>query len=92
MVLLLFLMLVILIVKYWYLVVGALVLYLVWRWGVEPWRQARAWEAHDRLRHARARREIDRIAFETARAMHQAAAHASGDVIEGTAVEVRRGE
>jgi hypothetical protein len=92
MVFLLFLMLVMLIVHYWHLVAGALVLYLLWRWGIEPWRQARAREAHDRLRHAQARREIDRIAFETARAMYQAAANASGDVIETTAIEVRRDE
>ncbi len=92
MVLLLFLMLVMLIVQYWHLVVGALVLYLVWRWGIEPWRQVRAREAHDRLRHARARREIDRITFETARAMHEAAARANGDVIESTAVELRERE
>lgn len=90
MVLLLLLMVVMLIVQHWHLVVGALVLYLVWRWGIDPWQQARVREAHDRLRHAQARREIDRITFETARAMHQAAAHASGDVIESTAVEVRR--
>jgi hypothetical protein len=90
MVLLLLLMLVMLLVQYWHLVVGALVLYLVWRWGIDPWQQTRAREAHDRLRHARARREIDRIAFETARAMHEAAARASGDVIESTAVEVGR--
>lgn len=90
MVLFVFAMLVMLIVQHWHLVVGVLVLFLVWRYGVEPWRQARKWEAHDRLRHARARREIDRITFETARAMHQAAAHANGDVIEGTAVEVKR--
>jgi uncharacterized membrane protein len=88
--LLLALMLVMLIVQYWHLVVGVLVLYLVWRWGFEPWRQARAREAHNRLRHAQARREIDRIAYETARAMHRAAAHASGDVIEGTCREVTR--
>jgi hypothetical protein len=92
MVFILFLMLVMLIVHYWHLVVGALVLYLVWRWGIEPWRQARAREAHDRLRHARARREIDRIAFETARAMIAAGTNASGEVIDTTAVEVQRGE
>lgn len=92
MVLFVFVMLVMLIVQYWHLVVGVLVLGVVWRYGFEPWRQARAWEAHDRLRHARARSEIDRITFETARAMHQAAAYASGKVIDSTAIEVRRGE
>ncbi len=91
MALLLLLMLVMLIVKYWHLVVGALVLYLVCRWGIEPWREARAREAHDRLRHARARREIDDITFATARGMYDAAARGSGDVIEGTAIEEWRG-
>ena len=89
MALLLLLMLVMLIVKYWHLVVGALVLYLVWRWGIEPWREARVREAHDRLRHVRARRKIDRITFETTRAIHEAAARANGDVIESTAIEER---
>jgi hypothetical protein len=89
MVLFVFVMLVMLIVQYWHIVVGVLILFLLWRYGFEPWRQAQIREAHDRLRHARARREIDRITFETARAMHQAAAHANGEVIDATAVEVR---
>lgn len=90
MALLLVLMVVMLLVKFWHLVAGALVLYLVWRWGIEPWREARALEIHDRVRHTRARREIDDITLATARAMHEAAAEAEGEVIEGTAVEVRR--
>jgi hypothetical protein len=71
-----------LLVKFWYFVIAALVLYLAWRWGIGPWREARAMEARDRLRHARARREIDEITFATARAMYDAAARANGDVIE----------
>jgi uncharacterized membrane protein YdjX (TVP38/TMEM64 family) len=88
MVLLLFLMLVMLIVEYWHLVVGALVLYLVWRWGVEPWQQARAREAHDRLRHEHARKEIDAIALVTTRAMFEATQNS--DAVDGRAVERRR--
>lgn len=88
MALLLVLTVLMLLAKHWHLVIAALVLYLVWRWGIEPWREARVLEAHDRLRHARACREIDRITFETARAMHEAA-EMSGDIIESTAVEVR---
>ena len=42
MVLFVFVMLVMLIVQYWHLVVGVLVLGVVWRYGFEPWRQARA--------------------------------------------------
>lgn len=84
------LMVVMLVVKFWHLVVAALVLYGVWRWGIEPWRQAQARLARERLCHARARQEIDDIAFTTARAMYEAAAVTHGDVIEGTAVEVER--
>jgi hypothetical protein len=79
-----------LVVKFWHFVVAALVLYLAWRWGIGPWREARALEAHDRLRHARARREIDDITFATARAMYDAAGRASGNVIDTDAIEVRR--
>jgi hypothetical protein len=89
MALLLVLTVLMLLAKHWHHVVAALVLYLVWRWGVEPWREARVLEARDRLRHARARREIDRITFETARAMHEAAGEMNGEIIESTAVEVR---
>jgi hypothetical protein len=49
---------------------------------------ARAAEAREHLRHERARREIDRIALDTRRAMLDAALR-HGQVIEGTANEVK---
>ncbi len=51
-------------------------------------RFVRAEEVREHLRHEQARREIDRIALETRRAMYDAALR-HGEVIEGTAVEVR---
>jgi hypothetical protein len=86
--LLVVLLVVMLMVKFWHLLVAALVLYCVWRWGIKPYREARAREIRERLRHARARQEIDDITFATARAMYEAAAAAQDDVIEGTAIEV----
>jgi hypothetical protein len=70
------------------------VFFALWRL---PSTEARAREVHEQLRHERARREIDRIAFETSRAMY-AAVSINSDVtwgteaIEGTAteLEVRR--
>jgi hypothetical protein len=88
--LLLVLMVVNLIVKFWHLVVVALVVYAGWHWVIGPWREVCAWEARNRLSHARARREIDAIALATARAMYEAAATADAAIIDGTAVEVRR--
>jgi hypothetical protein len=85
------LMVLALVVKFWYLAVAALVLYALLRLVVGPWREARAKDAHERLRHARARREIDDITFAAARAMYAAAARSSGEVIDGTAVEEWRG-
>jgi prolipoprotein diacylglyceryltransferase len=84
------LMVVMLVVKFWHFVAAALVLYGVWRFGIEPYREAQARQARERLRHARTRQEIDDIAFVTARAMYEAAATAPGEVIEGTAIEVER--
>ncbi len=78
-----------LLAPYWPLILAVTVLYAIWRWIVLPAREARAIEVRDRLRHERARREIDRIALETSRAMYEAARN-PGDVIEGTAVEVKR--
>lgn len=87
--LLVVLMVVMLLVKFWPLVVAALVLVAVW-WGIGAWRDARALQARERLRHARARQEIDEIAFATARAMYEAAATTPGEVIDATAIEVER--
>jgi hypothetical protein len=80
--------LVMLVVKFWPFVVAALVLYGVCRWGIAPWREAQARQVRERLRHARARQEIDDIALATARAMCEAAAATQGGVIEGSAIEV----
>jgi hypothetical protein len=73
----------------WPLLLAACVLYLIWRWVVLPAWDKRAREVREQMRHERARREIDRIAIETSRAMYDAAC-SHDDVIEGTAVEVRR--
>jgi hypothetical protein len=81
------LMVLALVVKFWYLAVAALGLYALLRLVVGPWREVRAREARDRLRHARARQEIDDITFAAARAMYAAASRSSGEVIEGHAVE-----
>jgi hypothetical protein len=71
----------------WPLLLVVAMLWLLWRLVVLPLMDARAHAARDRLRHERARREIDRIALETTRAMY-AAATRSGEVIEGTATKV----
>jgi hypothetical protein len=81
------LMVLALVLKFWYLAVAALGLYALLRLVVGPWREARAREARDRLRHARARQEIDDITFAAARAMYAATARSSGEVIDATAVE-----
>lgn len=87
--LLVVLMVVMLLVQFWPVVVAALALGAVW-WGIAAWREALEQQARQRLRHARARQEIDEITFATARAMYQAAARADGEVVNGTVVEVER--
>jgi hypothetical protein len=77
-----------LLVDLWPFVAVVAVLGLLFRWIVLPVRDAQLRDARDRLRHERAQREIDRIAIETRRAMYDAALR-HGDVIEGTAVEVK---
>lgn len=79
------LMVLALVLKFWYLAVATLVLYALLRLVVGPWREARAQDARDRLRHARARQEIDDITFAAARAMHEAASR----VDNGTAIARR---
>jgi type VI protein secretion system component VasK len=71
----------------WPLLLVVAMLWLLWRRLALPLMEARAQAARDRLRHERARREIDRIALETSRAMY-AAATRGGEVIEGTATKV----
>jgi hypothetical protein len=71
----------------WPLLLVVAMLWLLWRRLALPLIEARAHAARDRLRHERARREIDRIALETSRAMYDAATR-GGEVIKGTATEV----
>ena len=68
---------------------GTAAVYVIWRWVLLPKLEAEARAAREQLRHERARRDIDRIALETSRAMYEAAL-TPGEVIEGTAVEVDR--
>jgi hypothetical protein len=72
----------------WPLLLAVLGLYGFCRWLVATHLHARRKAARDRLRHERARREIDRIAGETRREMYDAALR-HGEVIESTAVEVQ---
>jgi hypothetical protein len=82
------LILLIFLVHYWYVFVGGVALYALWHLVVMPLREYEAREARDRLRHERARYEIDQIALQTTRAMYQAARNDPG-IIEGTAEELQ---
>ena len=81
-------LLILLVVKLWPFFVAAAVLFLIWRFVIAPANDARAREVRERLRHERARQEIERIASETTRAMYTAATR-SGEIIEGHAEEVQ---
>jgi hypothetical protein len=74
----------------WPVLLAVLALYGGCRWLVASHLHTRREVERDRLRHERARREIDRIATETRREMYEAALR-HGDVIEGTAIEVKEG-
>ena len=80
-------LLLILLAHYWYILVGAAALYAVWSFVIEPLREREAREAAERLRHERARQEIQAIGVATTWAMYQAARNDPG-VIEGTAEEL----
>lgn len=82
-------LLALLVIKLWPYLLVLLALVLAWRYWIVPGREVRARELRDRLRHEQARREIDRIATETTRAMYQAACR-SDEIIEATAEEVER--
>jgi flagellar biosynthesis/type III secretory pathway M-ring protein FliF/YscJ len=73
--------------KLWFYLLVLVALLLIWRFLVTPARDAHARELREQLRHEEARREIDRIAVETTRAM-QAATRRGQDAIEATAIEV----
>jgi hypothetical protein len=85
-------LLLIVLVHYWYVLVGGAGLYAWWCLVIEPAREREVREAAERLRHERARQEIRAIGVATTLAMYQAAhnhpAHNHPDVIEGTAEEL----
>jgi hypothetical protein len=83
-------LLIILMVKLWPFLVAGVVVWGLWRFGIAPVREACVRERGEQLRHAQARRDINRMAAETRRAMHAAAAR-DGTAVEDTSVEVRRG-
>jgi hypothetical protein len=80
-------LIILLVAKAWPFLLAGLVGYLLWCLVFVPAREARERELRDRVRHERARQEIDRIAAETTRAMYAATAQ-PGEVIEGYAEEV----
>jgi hypothetical protein len=73
---------------YWYVVLAALLLAVIVRLAAEAW-GAHAAARADQRRHERARQTIACIEAATVRAMREAAREPH-EVIEGTAVEVRR--
>jgi hypothetical protein len=75
-------------IKYWYVVAVGAALYAVACWAAAVSRGYRVAQA-DRLRHEWARREMDRIALESSRAMVDAAL-SHEEVINGTATELDR--
>jgi hypothetical protein len=83
-------LLILLAVKFWPYLLALGGLWLVWRCAVVPMRHDHAREIREQLRHEAARRDIDRIAAETTRAMYVAATQVDGAVVEGTAVEVEQ--
>jgi cobalamin biosynthesis protein CobD/CbiB len=72
---------------FWPILLFVVLVFAFQSWMGRPVSAAAEREAREALRHEQARREIDRIALETTRAMY-AAAIAHADVIEGTAVEL----
>jgi hypothetical protein len=71
----------------WPVLLAVAVLGGLWALVVVPWQDRRALELRDRIRHERARTEIDRIALRAQREMYESARR-HGALIEGTAVEV----
>jgi hypothetical protein len=74
-------------VAFWPILLFVVMVFAFQWWMGRPVSAAAEREAREALRHQQARREIDRIALETSRAMYEAALTHS-DVIEGTAVEL----
>jgi uncharacterized membrane protein len=73
--------------KLWPFLLVGLVALLLWWFVIAPQRAARTRDTQDRMRHERARADIDRIALATQRQMFEAARQ-HGDIIDGTATEV----
>ncbi|HEX3510040.1 MAG TPA: hypothetical protein VHT27_02965 [Solirubrobacteraceae bacterium] len=69
-------LLIVLIVKLWPFLLAGAGMTALWLCVVSPARDRAAFEQRDRLRHELARREIDRVAFETSQAMVRAASNA----------------
>jgi membrane protein required for beta-lactamase induction len=62
-------LLIILAIQYWYVVVGAIALWLLWCLVLDPMRKREIELARARQRHQRARAEIDAVTAVTRRAM-----------------------
>jgi len=86
MILLLLLIVLLAAIKFWYVTLGTLGLYLAWVLLARR-RDALARAEQDRLRHARTRQKIDAIALATSHAMFEAAAR-HREAIDATAEEV----
>jgi hypothetical protein len=82
------LLIIMLLIHYWYVVVGIGALCALWHLVVVPLRERQAELAQDRLRHEHARREINRIAMATTQAMFEAARN-EPNVIDSTVEEWR---
>ena len=67
------LMLFVVLAQYWYVAAGAVALWSLWCFVIEPARRRAAREARDRERHVRARTQIDAVAAASTRAMAEAA-------------------
>ena len=75
-------------IHYWYVLLPGVVCAALLNWAYDTWAESRA-ERADRLQHERARQTIAYIEMATARAMRDAARETQ-EVIDSTAVEVRR--
>ncbi len=66
-------LLLVVVAKYWWVLAGALALWLSWSLVFAPWWQRQVEQTQGRQRHERARIEIDAAARATTRAMADAA-------------------
>jgi p-aminobenzoyl-glutamate transporter AbgT len=63
------LMLFVVLAKYWYVMAGVFLLWLLWCFVIEQARQREAEHIREYQRHERARRDIERVTAATTRAM-----------------------